>query len=181
MPNEHNVYMHDAPMKKVFGRSTRAYSAGCVRVQRVFDLVAWLASANGDWDRARVDSVLMTGQQLDVPLNAEVDVFFTYLTAYATPDGDVSFREDIYGWDGSADVLAQQQEAPTAETLQLRAVGVAERESREPQCIACRSAGAGSAVRSSPTSSISSISRSASAMRSRRWRIFAVKCSAIPG
>ncbi|MFO1170601.1 MAG: L,D-transpeptidase family protein [Hyphomicrobiaceae bacterium] len=119
MPNEHNVYMHDTPMKNLFGRSTRAYSAGCVRVQRVFDLVAWLASANGDWDRARVDSVLMTGQQLDVPLNAEVDVFFTYLTAYATPDGDVSFREDIYGWDGSADVLAQQQEAPTAETLQL--------------------------------------------------------------
>lgn len=119
MPNEHNVYMHDTPMKNLFGRSTRAYSAGCIRVQRVFDLVAWLASANGDWDRARVDSVLMTGQALDVPLISEVDVFFTYLTAWASPDGDVSFRDDIYGWDGSVDVLAQQQEAPPAETLQL--------------------------------------------------------------
>ena len=44
MPNEHNVYMHDTPMKNLFGRSARAYSAGCVRVQRIFDFVAWLAS-----------------------------------------------------------------------------------------------------------------------------------------
>ncbi|MEZ5926263.1 MAG: L,D-transpeptidase family protein [Hyphomicrobiaceae bacterium] len=119
MPNEHNVYMHDTPMKNLFGRSARAYSAGCVRVQRVFDLVAWLASANGDWDRARVDSVLMGGQALDVPLNAEVDVFFAYLTAWASQDGEVAFRSDIYGWDGSSDVLAQEREAPTEDTLKL--------------------------------------------------------------
>ncbi len=119
MPNEHNVYMHDTPMKNLFGRSARAYSAGCVRVQRIFDFVAWLAAPNGDWDRARVDSVLMGGQQMDVPLVAEVDVYFTYLTAWATPDGEVSFRQDLYGWDGSADVLAQDKEAPTADALQL--------------------------------------------------------------
>jgi murein L,D-transpeptidase YcbB/YkuD len=106
-------------MKNLFGRSARAYSAGCVRVHRVFDLVAWLASANGDWDRARVDSVLVGGQAMDVPLNAEVDVYFAYLTAWATPDGDVSFRPDIYGWDGATEVLAQDREAPTADALQL--------------------------------------------------------------
>lgn len=119
MPNEHNVYMHDTPMKNLFGRTARAYSAGCVRVQKIFDFVTWLAAPNGDWDRARVDSVLMGGQQLDVPLVAEVDVYFTYLTAWATPEGEVSFRQDLYGWDGSADVLAQDREAPTGDALQL--------------------------------------------------------------
>lgn len=119
MPNEHNVYMHDTPMKDLFGRSARAYSAGCVRVQRIFDFVSWLASANGDWDRARVDSVLVGGQPMDVPLNAEVDVYFAYLTAWAAPGGEISFRQDIYGWDGASEVLAQDREAPTAEVLQL--------------------------------------------------------------
>lgn len=119
MPNEHNVYMHDTPMKNLFARSARAYSAGCVRIQRVFDLVTWLAAPNGDWDRARVDSVLVGGQQLDVPLVAAVDVYFAYLTAWASPNGEISFRPDVYGWDGSAEVLAQDREAPTAEALQL--------------------------------------------------------------
>ena len=119
MPNEHNVYMHDTPMKNLFGRSARAFSAGCIRVQRIFDLVAWLAGPNGGWDRARVDSVLMGGQQLDVPLTAEVDVFFTYLTAWASPDGEVSFRQDLYGRDGSADVVAQDRDAPSGDALQL--------------------------------------------------------------
>jgi murein L,D-transpeptidase YcbB/YkuD len=119
MPNEHNVYMHDTPMKNLFARSARAYSAGCVRIQRVFDLVTWLAAPNGDWDRARVDSVLVGGQQLDVPLVAEVDVYFAYLTAWASPNGEISFRPDVYGWDGSAEVLAQDREAPTADALQL--------------------------------------------------------------
>ncbi|MEO1542881.1 MAG: L,D-transpeptidase family protein, partial [Pseudomonadota bacterium] len=43
MPNEHIVYMHDTPMKNLFDQSARAYSAGCVRVQNVMELVEWIA------------------------------------------------------------------------------------------------------------------------------------------
>ncbi|MBS0244008.1 MAG: L,D-transpeptidase family protein, partial [Proteobacteria bacterium] len=43
MPNSEGVYMHDTPMKPLFGRAQRAFSAGCVRVQDVFDLAAWVA------------------------------------------------------------------------------------------------------------------------------------------
>lgn len=108
MPNEHAVYMHDTPMKNLFSRSARAFSAGCVRVHRVFDLVAWLASANGDWDRARVDSVLIGGFAEDVKLNEFVDVYFVYLTAWATPLGEVHFRPDYYGRDGTEDPSSRE-------------------------------------------------------------------------
>ena len=43
MPNEHGVYMHDTPMKQLFGSRGRAFSAGCVRVQDVFTLAEWVA------------------------------------------------------------------------------------------------------------------------------------------
>ena len=33
MPNAHNVYMHDTPMKPLFKQRSRAFSAGCVRVR----------------------------------------------------------------------------------------------------------------------------------------------------
>ena len=42
MPNEHGVYMHDTPMKPLFGQRARDFSAGCVRVQDVFALAAWV-------------------------------------------------------------------------------------------------------------------------------------------
>ncbi|MEZ5773466.1 MAG: L,D-transpeptidase family protein [Hyphomicrobiaceae bacterium] len=122
MPNEHIVYMHDTPMKNLFVRPVRAYSAGCVRVQRIFDLVTWIAGHNGDWDRARVDSVLMSGQPVDVKLNEPIPVKFVYLTAWATPDGEISFRADLYGRDGeeNAGNRADKEEmASTGDSVRL--------------------------------------------------------------
>lgn len=110
MPNTESVYMHDTPKKELFGRATRAFSAGCVRVQSVFDLVTWLLSANGDWNRARVDSVLASGVPLDVTLQEQVPVYFVYLTAWAGPKGDVNFRPDIYDRDGSEGTVIEARD-----------------------------------------------------------------------
>ncbi len=116
MPNEHSVYMHDTPMKNLFGRSTRAFSAGCVRVQRVFDVVTWLLEPEGEWNRARVDSVLASGVPLDIQLKEQVPVYFVYFTAWVSPNGIVNFRPDLYDRDGSEGMaVAEQQELVSAE------------------------------------------------------------------
>ena len=52
MANEHGVYMHDTPMKPLFKQRSRAFSAGCVRVEGVFDLVDWLARLRAGLRRA---------------------------------------------------------------------------------------------------------------------------------
>ncbi len=41
-PNKDSVYMHDTPLKSLFGRSVRFESSGCVRVHNVEQLVAWI-------------------------------------------------------------------------------------------------------------------------------------------
>ena len=105
MPNHDNVYMHDTPMKQLFLRPTRAFSAGCVRVQKIFDLVTWIAATNGDWDRARVDSVLLSGFATDVRLVKPINVYFIYQTAWVDTEIGVSFRNDIYGRDSADPML----------------------------------------------------------------------------
>ncbi len=112
MPNEHTVYMHDTPLKNLFNQAVRPFSAGCVRVQKVFELVTWLASYNGDWDRARVDSVVLSNQAMDVALNQEVDVLFVYLTGWVLPNGEVYFRDDIYGRDGDENARDREDREP---------------------------------------------------------------------
>ncbi len=99
-PNPHAVYMHDTPQQSLFGKLLRFESSGCVRVQNVRDLVAWLAKDTPGWDRRSVERVIESGERIDVSLSNPVPVYFTYITAWATLDGIVQFRDDIYRRDG---------------------------------------------------------------------------------
>ncbi len=101
IPNPYGVYMHDTPEKGVFGDDFRFVSSGCVRVQDVRDYVAWLLKDNPGWSRDQIDEVIRSGQQQNVKLTQPVPVYWVYITAWATPDGVVQFRPDIYQRDGA--------------------------------------------------------------------------------
>jgi murein L,D-transpeptidase YcbB/YkuD len=101
IPNPYGVYMHDTPSKGIFGDDFRFVSSGCVRVQDVRDYVAWLLKDTPGWSRDQIDEVIRSGQRVDVTLTAPVNVYWVYITAWATPDGVVQFREDIYQRDGA--------------------------------------------------------------------------------
>jgi murein L,D-transpeptidase YcbB/YkuD len=101
IPNPYGVYMHDTPSKGIFGDDFRFVSSGCVRVQDVRDYVAWLLKDNVGWGRDQIDEVIRSGARTDVKLAAPVNVYWVYITAWATPDGVVQFRPDIYQRDGS--------------------------------------------------------------------------------
>ena len=98
--NPYGVYMHDTPEKGVFGDDFRFVSSGCVRVQNVRDYVAWLLKNEPGWNRDRVDQAMESGERLDVKITQPVNVYWVYVTGWATPDGVINFREDIYQRDG---------------------------------------------------------------------------------
>ncbi len=98
--NPYGVYMHDTPTKGVFGDDFRFVSSGCIRVQNVRDYVAWLLKDNPGWDRDKIDAAIRSGERIDVKLANPVPVYWVYITAWATPDGLVQFRDDIYNRDG---------------------------------------------------------------------------------
>ena len=118
MPNKHSVYMHDTPLKQLFSQSARAFSSGCVRVQKVQELSAWLLGEQGGWTLAKVEDQIASGERLNVKLARPVPVHFVYVTAFASGNGIAQFRPDIYGRDAGfgapdddADAAVAQQAA----------------------------------------------------------------------
>ncbi len=100
MPNPYAVYMHDTPSKNLFASDYRFLSHGCVRVQGVMDLAAWLLEgAGGRWDRETITAKIATGEREEVRLPRAVPVVWVYMTGWASADGTVHFRDDVYGVD----------------------------------------------------------------------------------
>jgi L,D-transpeptidase YcbB len=120
MPNKYSVYMHDTPLKQLFSQSARAFSSGCVRVEKVLELVAWLLGEQGGWTLDKVQAQIDSGQKLDVKLAQPVPVHFVYVTAFASGNGIAQFRPDIYGRDANFGAPDDQQDAVVAQ--QARAV-----------------------------------------------------------
>ena len=101
-PNKHNIYMHDTPLKSLFGKAVRFESSGCVRVHNVEQLVAWILRDTPGWNYQRIVSMKHTGEQIDVKVSKPVPIYLAYITGWGTPDGQVHFGRDIYGLDGAS-------------------------------------------------------------------------------
>lgn len=96
----HGVYMHDTPAKGIFGDDFRFVSSGCVRVQNVRAYVEWLLKDTPGWDREAIENAIRSGQRVDAKFKEPLFTHWVYITAWATPEGVVQFRDDIYNRDG---------------------------------------------------------------------------------
>ena len=101
-PNKDSVYLHDTPLKSLFGKAARFESSGCVRVHNVEQLVEWILRDTPGWNYDRIVSMKHNGEQLDVKLSKPVPIYLAYITGWGTPDGVVHFGRDIYGIDGAS-------------------------------------------------------------------------------
>ena len=104
--NAHSVYLHDTPSDRIFGRNFRAASSGCVRVSNVKKLVTWLLKDKKGWDKQAVASIKDSGKTKNVRMKRNVPLHMVYITAWATEDGVVQFRRDLYRRDGVDAVAA---------------------------------------------------------------------------
>jgi murein L,D-transpeptidase YcbB/YkuD len=100
-PNKHAIYLHDTPHRELFGRSARAFSAGCIRVQYPLELAEILLADADLWPRQTIDEVVAGRDLKVVHLANPVDVLLMYWTASATREGRVKFHPDIYSRDAA--------------------------------------------------------------------------------
>ena len=95
-PNKNNIYLHDTPAKKLFGRDRRAYSHGCVRVHKPFELAYHLLGAQEADPEGTFKWLLNKRKERQVDLKKPVPVHLLYNTAFMAEDGTIAYREDIY-------------------------------------------------------------------------------------
>jgi len=98
-PNKFSVYMHDTPSKHLFKRNIRAFSHGCIRLQKPRELLKTFATFNASVDFKRSQKRLKGRSKAYLKLDNPVPVDIVYLTAYVDYDGVLQFRDDIYGYD----------------------------------------------------------------------------------
>ncbi len=118
MPNSHAVYMHDTPSRNLFANDYRFLSHGCVRVQGVNELALWLMQeAQGQWDAETLKAKIASGEHEEVRLNHPVPVVWVYMTGWASADGTVHFRDDVYGVDAADSEVSDPLEGEITQTI----------------------------------------------------------------
>jgi murein L,D-transpeptidase YcbB/YkuD len=99
-PNSNNIYLHDTPAKGLFAKEDRAFSHGCIRVEKAKELANMILKDEKDWPADKIDAAMHLGTEKWVTLKNKIPVYIGYFTAWVDNDGTVHFYDDIYNRDG---------------------------------------------------------------------------------
>jgi murein L,D-transpeptidase YcbB/YkuD len=95
-PNPYLVYLHDTPSKPLFEEDQRAFSSGCIRVERPLELAELLLDDAAQWNEDSIRKVIASGKTTTAMLKRRVPVLLLYWTVDFGDDGRPRFRPDIY-------------------------------------------------------------------------------------
>lgn len=98
-PNRYAIYLHDSPAKRLFERTNRAFSHGCIRVAEPLKLAKYLLKDQEEWTEKRIEGAMHANSEKWVGLEDPVPVYISYFTSWVDDNGELNFRDDIYGHD----------------------------------------------------------------------------------
>ena len=111
-PNDFNIYLHDTPNHELFDKDVRAFSHGCIRVEKPAELAQWVLG----WDASKVDAAMHGTDNNSVKVPQKIPVFITYGTAYITDD-QLFFGNDLYDRDDKLVAKVLRGALPAKETV----------------------------------------------------------------
>jgi murein L,D-transpeptidase YcbB/YkuD len=118
MPNGDDIFMHDTPDRHLFRRPDRAFSSGCIRLERPAELMAVLLDGTPAWDAERAQRALDSRVTSVVSLRRTPSVLLRYRTVTVEAQNRVRIRPDIYGLDA-----AYARALNAAQPVQVAAAG----------------------------------------------------------
>ncbi|MEN6320781.1 MAG: L,D-transpeptidase family protein [Syntrophaceae bacterium] len=95
-PNACDIYLHDTPTRHLFGREHRAFSHGCIRIEKPVELATYLLQNKETWTRKKILAEIKKGKRQVVTLPEPMNVHIFYGTAWVDRNGLLQFRNDIY-------------------------------------------------------------------------------------
>jgi len=99
MPNVFGTYLHDTPSRKLFAADERFLSHGCMRVDRIQPLAAYVLTGDAEKGLPRIEAAIKERTNKTIRIENPIPVFVVYWTAIAEKNGMVGFRSDVYGRD----------------------------------------------------------------------------------
>ena len=99
LPNPHAVYLHDTPAGQLFEKTERAFSSGCIRLEKAHELAVLLLDDPQRWNADALRAAIVTGDTRTVRVKRRVPVVLLYFTAEVDEDGTVRFHPDLYDRD----------------------------------------------------------------------------------
>ena len=98
-PNSHDVYLHDTPADALFSRASRAFSHGCIRLERPRDLAYLLGQKLADKSPEQIDRLDAMDTEQWITVKRKIPVYILYFTTWVDDDGTVRYHHDVYGID----------------------------------------------------------------------------------
>lgn len=109
IPNQYDVYLHDTPAKQLFERPFRAFSHGCIRLERPLDLALYLLRDRPRWNADAIESDIEAGAERSIRLTTPQPVYVLYWTAWVGDDGHLEFHRDHYERDAALEAAVSNQ------------------------------------------------------------------------
>lgn len=98
--NPFDIYLHDTPSKSLFHKDIRAFSSGCIRLEKPLKLAAF---ALGEQNKSTEFSTeLKRGKTKTINLPQQLPIYLVYITTWVDKLNKVHFSPDIYGRDARA-------------------------------------------------------------------------------
>ena len=99
LPNKHFIYLHDTPNQALFQVKNRAFSSGCIRVEKDIELAEILLGDPDKWNRESILELLHTNETQKIYLPKPKPIMILYLTVRFDENDDIIFKDDIYSRD----------------------------------------------------------------------------------
>ena len=93
MPNPWQIYLHDTPSKRLFNRTERNFSSGCIRVEDPLALASF--SLSNDYSPKKISAIIASNKKHYAKLEKPLSVYAVYLTVWANGD-ELIFTPDNY-------------------------------------------------------------------------------------
>jgi murein L,D-transpeptidase YcbB/YkuD len=121
-PNPYHVYLHDTPSRELFAKTERAFSSGCIRLEKPIELAEYLLRDDPGWSRQKILAAIARGTEQVVHLPTNIPVHLLYWTAWVNENGLVHFRRDIYERDKILDKILRDSSPSPRSVDQLEMV-----------------------------------------------------------
>jgi L,D-transpeptidase YcbB len=99
IPNKNNIILHDTPGGFQFKKSSRAFSSGCIRLERPVALARQVLSGNKHWNDQAFTTSYQAKKTQSFALDTPIKIHLLYWTVSINNRGEVQFLDDVYSRD----------------------------------------------------------------------------------